>query len=103
MLLTMIRVSIKSTRNANALFTTGVFNMYVCLCKGITDHQIRAEVQQGADTLRDISRRLGVATQCGKCAGCARQVIREAVVSHPEGRNGIPCRVPVAADLVSAI
>lgn len=75
--------------------------MYVCLCKGITDHQIRAEVQQGADTLRDVSRRLGVATQCGKCAGCARQVIREAV--RPAGCNEIPCRIPAAADLASAV
>ena len=77
--------------------------MYVCLCKGVTDHQIRAELQQGADTLRDISRRLGVATQCGKCAGCARQVIREAAAQRNEACNDLPCRTPATADLASAV
>lgn len=77
--------------------------MYVCLCKGVTDHQIRVEVNDGADSLRDVSRRLGVATQCGKCAGCARQVIRDAVACRNETRSDIPCGVPMAADLVPAI
>ena len=77
--------------------------MYVCLCKGVTDHQIRAEVEDGADSLRDVSRRLGVATQCGKCAGCARQVIREAAAQRDRSCGDIPCSISVAADLVPAI
>ncbi|AJD47803.1 bacterioferritin-associated ferredoxin [Isoalcanivorax pacificus W11-5] len=52
--------------------------MYVCLCKGITDGQIREAVDQGCDSLRDLRRELGVASQCGKCARQARGVIREA-------------------------
>lgn len=77
--------------------------MYVCLCKGITDHQIRAEVADGAQSLRDVSRRLGVATQCGKCAGCARQVIREACNRHREAAAELPCSVTVSADLAPAL
>lgn len=77
--------------------------MYVCLCKGVTDHQIRAEVDDGANSLRDVSRRLGVATQCGKCAGCARQVIRDAVAGRPEGCAEIPCSIVATGDLLPAV
>jgi bacterioferritin-associated ferredoxin len=54
--------------------------MYVCLCKGVTCGAIRSAVsEQGIDNLRDLSRNLGVATQCGKCAHSARQVLDEAL------------------------
>lgn len=52
--------------------------MYVCLCKGITDHQIRDAVAAGASDLTQVSRRLGVARQCGKCACLAKTVISDA-------------------------
>jgi bacterioferritin-associated ferredoxin len=52
--------------------------MYVCLCKAVTCSAIRSAVdEQGIDNLRDLSRNLGVATQCGKCAHSARQVLNE--------------------------
>lgn len=54
--------------------------MYVCVCKGVTCKAIRAAVQeQGATSLRDLSRDLGVAMQCGKCANSARQVLNDAL------------------------
>lgn len=50
--------------------------MYVCLCKNITSNQIRNAVETGrAGCLRSLARELGVATQCGKCARCAREVV----------------------------
>ena len=51
--------------------------MYVCLCKGITDTQIRAAVQDGASSLREVNRNLGVASQCGKCGTLTREIVRE--------------------------
>lgn len=53
--------------------------MYICICKKITDSQIHQEVENGASTLNDLSERLGVATQCGKCGKCARNMIRRKV------------------------
>ncbi|MFN2329450.1 MAG: (2Fe-2S)-binding protein [Chromatocurvus sp.] len=54
--------------------------MYVCLCKGVTCGAIRSAVnEKGIDNLRDLCRNLGVATQCGKCAYSARQVLDEAL------------------------
>jgi bacterioferritin-associated ferredoxin len=51
--------------------------MYVCLCKAVTDHQIRAEIRQGACTLRELRNRLGVASHCGRCGQCARDILTE--------------------------
>lgn len=53
--------------------------MYVCLCKGVTDGQIRKEVNNGACTLRELHRRLDVAVQCGRCVVEARRVLEEAL------------------------
>jgi bacterioferritin-associated ferredoxin len=53
--------------------------MYVCLCKGITDSQIRAAVADGATSLREVHNTLGVASQCGKCGIIARDIVRESL------------------------
>ncbi|MDJ0878568.1 MAG: bacterioferritin-associated ferredoxin [Halieaceae bacterium] len=54
--------------------------MYVCVCKGITDTQIRAAVEDGASSLRDVRNTLGVASQCGKCGILTREILRESLV-----------------------
>lgn len=51
--------------------------MYVCLCQGVTDGQIRDAIYEGCCSYRDIRETLGVASQCGKCACVAKQVVRE--------------------------
>lgn len=53
--------------------------MYVCVCKGVTDHQIRQQVRDGARSWQDVREATGCATQCGKCACFAKSVTREAV------------------------
>lgn len=53
--------------------------MYVCICKGITDTQIRAAVQDGASSLKDVRKTLGVASQCGKCGILTRNIVRESL------------------------
>ncbi|MDH1264690.1 MULTISPECIES: bacterioferritin-associated ferredoxin [unclassified Pseudomonas] len=51
--------------------------MYVCLCEGVTDGQIRDAIYEGCCSYRDVRETLGVASQCGKCACLAKQVVRE--------------------------
>jgi len=51
--------------------------MYVCLCQGITDSQIRQAVRRGCASFRELRNCLGVASQCGKCARSAKQLLRE--------------------------
>jgi bacterioferritin-associated ferredoxin len=53
--------------------------MYVCLCHGVTDGQIRQAVENGAKRMRDLYLELGVATDCAKCACCAKEVLQDAL------------------------
>lgn len=61
--------------------------MYVCLCKGITDSQIRTAVGNGMTNYRELRLALGLSSQCGKCAVHAREVFREAI--HPETHSSL--------------
>jgi bacterioferritin-associated ferredoxin len=58
--------------------------MYICICNGVTDDQIRAEIRQGACTMRDLRIRLGIATCCGRCGQCARAILAEIAVDRLE-------------------
>lgn len=54
--------------------------MYVCLCKGVTDKTIRKAVHEdGISSLRELRQTYGVASQCGCCKSCAKEVLTDAV------------------------
>lgn len=53
--------------------------MYVCICKAVTDRQIRCAVRDGVITFERLQMELGVATCCGRCAPTARRVLAEAL------------------------
>jgi bacterioferritin-associated ferredoxin len=74
--------------------------MIVCVCRRVSDHQIRQAVADGAHSLECLQIELGVATQCGRCAECACQVMREAQAAlarpaHASGSAHVPL-MPVA-------
>lgn len=51
--------------------------MIVCVCNNISDREIRQAVDLGLSSLAELRQDLGVATCCGKCASCAKQVLNE--------------------------
>ncbi|MGE4406024.1 bacterioferritin-associated ferredoxin [Pseudomonas sp.] len=51
--------------------------MYVCLCQGVTDGQLREAIYEGCCSYREVREATGVASQCGKCACVAKQVVRQ--------------------------
>ena len=51
--------------------------MYVCLCQGVTDGQIREAILEGCCSYREVRHATGVASQCGKCACLAKEVVRD--------------------------
>lgn len=57
--------------------------MYVCLCKGITDRQIQDEICKGACTMRELYKRLGIASTCGKCGEQTRQLLIQSLSQNP--------------------
>jgi bacterioferritin-associated ferredoxin len=51
--------------------------MIICVCKAVSERHIRSAVMNGATSLRDLTRELGVGTCCGKCVPEARAVLSE--------------------------
>ncbi len=56
--------------------------MYVCICQGVTDQDIRVAAKHGAVELRDLAQQLGVVTCCGKCKSCVRRVLADCHEAH---------------------
>lgn len=52
--------------------------MYVCVCNAVTDKDIIKAAENGASSLEDLSDELAVATCCGRCATCAKGLLRQA-------------------------
>ena len=52
--------------------------MYVCLCNGVTDKDIRRHVTEGACCLEDLACCAGVGAGCGRCRDMAARVLAEA-------------------------
>jgi bacterioferritin-associated ferredoxin len=51
--------------------------MYVCLCRGITDQDIKDAMQNGAQSFSEVRELLDLATCCGRCAPEARAIISD--------------------------
>lgn len=49
--------------------------MYVCVCKAVTEGQIKQAVAEGACSMPGLRLKLGVATCCCKCAPTAQQLM----------------------------
>ena len=62
--------------------------MYICICRQITDHEIRATCRKGTSTFQDLRDRLGVASGCGKCGALVRDIAEEYSESAPFIRVG---------------
>ena len=56
--------------------------MYVCLCKAVTDKQIRRAAASGIDNLYELREALGVAAGCGSCAGMAQDILDEGIAQR---------------------
>ena len=56
-------------------------SIYVCHCKGITERQVTAAVDDGCTRIAELRAELGVASNCGKCACHVRDVLNEALAA----------------------
>lgn len=79
----LIKISINSELTHYRL--NGFHTMYVCLCKGITDNQIREAVATVGTHYGQVREHLGFASQCGNCANHAREIFNQAVVETLDG------------------
>ena len=63
--------------------------MIICVCKAVSDRQIRAAVKGGAHSLRDITRNLGVGTCCGKCLPEAKAALSASLEARETSLPGL--------------
>jgi bacterioferritin-associated ferredoxin len=61
--------------------------MIVCVCKAVSDRQIRVAVKGGASSLRDLTRDLGVGTCCGKCVPEAKAALSASLEARDSRRS----------------
>jgi len=57
--------------------------VYVCLCNGVTDRQIREAVDSGCDSVGELTMRTGCGANCGSCLGMAASMIAEMQAELP--------------------
>lgn len=57
--------------------------MFICMCYGITDKQIKNAVENhGVGNIRDLKKTMSLGTQCGKCIDMAQEIIDNTVVDE---------------------
>lgn len=52
--------------------------MYVCICKNVSDSQVRAAIEKGATSVEAVGR----ATRAGTCCGACHDEIDELIARH---------------------
>ena len=52
--------------------------MYVCLCNGVTENDIREAAAAGCGSMTELTMRTGAGANCGCCVEMATQVLEEA-------------------------
>jgi bacterioferritin-associated ferredoxin len=52
--------------------------MYVCICAGVTDRQIKQAAREGACSVDQLATCLGVGTVCGCCREMAQELLGQA-------------------------
>lgn len=75
--------------------------MIVCICKVVTDRQVRAARAAGASTVAAV----GAVTGAGTACGCCREAIAAILAApcKPEPRDGCPNRAPPSGAIPTRI
>lgn len=58
--------------------------MYICICRQVTDNQIKAAVADGKCSLKDLREHLSLGSQCGKCCKCAKELLNDLLEKSKE-------------------
>ena len=49
--------------------------MYVCVCKAVTDTQLKEAIDNGFSTRKDLFQCFGVGGECGKCNKLVKEML----------------------------
>ncbi|MCQ4161899.1 (2Fe-2S)-binding protein [Roseomonas sp. GC11] len=62
--------------------------MYVCLCNGLTDSQIRGAIASGASRPKEVYAACGCNAQCGCCTGTMLTILRDQPAQSTQAASG---------------
>ena len=63
--------------------------MYVCVCNGVTDRDIRRAAEEGCRSMDELTAHTGCGSTCGCCRDYAMEALQQA--------HAMPLRLSVAA------
>jgi bacterioferritin-associated ferredoxin len=79
--------------------------MYVCLCLGVTDHDLRETIADGATSTEEVMHCTGAGTRCGTCRASVAAIVEEELgldeAAEPAAARS-RCRLPVLRRATSA-
>jgi bacterioferritin-associated ferredoxin len=64
--------------------------MYICICKSITDTQIRAAADAGFNSLGKLKKKYGLASCCGSCVEMTQAILNDNTQKKCNPRTYIP-------------
>jgi bacterioferritin-associated ferredoxin len=69
--------------------------VYVCLCNGVTERDVRQAASAGCRTMPELTMRTGCGATCGSCVATATDLLHEA--RQAEHRSAVDGLLPVQA------
>jgi len=64
--------------------------MIVCVCKRVSDRELEAAMADGAKNVKQLSRRTGCGTQCGRCVPTVREMLQDNAAQRQVERSPFP-------------
>lgn len=65
--------------------------MIVCICRAVSDRQIRAVISEGASSMAEVRAELGTGECCGKCSRQVRELIDQHASTSRGSCGGTDC------------
>ena len=76
--------------------------MIVCVCERVSDRDIERHVRNGCASFDRLQLETGVASCCGRCSDCAREVFDNASAVHRPHGGGTPAFIPLVPLAIAA-
>lgn len=68
----------RSHSYSNSVIDPWGIGMYVCVCNGVTDRQIREVAEAGCASVAELTMRTGAGAGCGSCLDMAEELLATA-------------------------
>lgn len=63
----------------------GEIEMYVCICKAVTDQDLEDLMSAGCTNIRDLQKKCKVGADCGACLNSVREMVQSRENAAPAG------------------